>query len=159
MSANPSTSAAGAKWVWRAAGTPPPAPTASKPADHRPKAVIQAAVMASVGAFIFWKFPGHRLGSYLIWTLGSVVLVSGLFIPPVFKAIDRFFFAVLPKWVATGLNWLLLVPFFYLVFLPARVFLTLSGKDPMTRRVPTDLKSYWIPRKPVPDLAQYKKQH
>lgn len=156
MSASTDSTPASTKWVWTAVG---PQPAAPKPVDHRFKAVIQAAVMSSVGAFIYWKFPGHRLGSFVIWSLAAAFLVCGLFIPPAFKAIDRFFFAVLPMWVATGLNWLLLVPFFFLVFAPARLFLTLSGRDPMTRRVPTDLPTYWIPRKPVADPGQYKKQH
>ena len=95
----------------------------------------------------------------LTWSLAGVFLFCGLFIPAAYRRIDHFFFAVLPKWVASGLNWLLLVPFFFLVFVPARLIQVLTGNDPMARRVPTDLPTYWIPRKPVASLDQYKKQH
>lgn len=157
MSAAPQNPATSSKWVWKAVGAPPPAP--ARPPDLRHKAVIQFAVMLLVGGFIYWKFPGHRLGSYIIWSLAGVFLFCGLFIPAAYRRIDHFFFAVLPKWVASGLNWLLLVPFFFLVFVPARFIQLATGNDPMARRVPTDLPTYWIPRKPVASLDQYKKQH
>lgn len=127
--------------------------------DPRVKTLIQLVAMAAVGGLIYWRLPGHRAGAYVVWSLAVVFTICGFFIPPAHRAIDRFFFATLPRVVAAALNWLLLVPFFYLVFAPARFFLALSGRDPMTRRVPTDAKTYWIPRKPVPGPEQYKKQH
>lgn len=153
------TKTAGAqRWVWKAVGAPPPGLTAKAPSLLH-KALIQFAIMALVGGLIYWKFPGHRLGSYIIWSLACAFLFCGLFIPAAYRSIDRFFFAVLPKWVATALNWLLLVPFFFVIFVPARLIQLLTGNDPMTRKVPTDLPTYWIPRKPVASLDQYKKQH
>ena len=156
MSGTATNAALGTKWVWKAVGSPPPAP---KPSDLRGKSIIQAVIMSAVGGFIYWKFPGHRLGAYIVWSLAAGFLFCGLFIPAAYRAIDRFFFAVLPKAVAAGLTWLLLVPFFFLIFVPAHLIQKLTGQDPMTRRVPTDLPTYWIPRKPVPNVDQYKKQH
>ena len=156
MSTPAASSSAAPKWVWQAVGRPP---VPAKAMDPRAKAALQFVVMGAVGAFIRWKFPAHRAGAYVVWSLASVFLVCALAVPPAYKAIDRFFFALLPKWVASALNWMLLVPFFYLVFFPVRLAMGLTGNDPMTRRMPTDLPTYWCPRKPVADVGQYKKQH
>jgi hypothetical protein len=86
------------------------------------------------------------------------VLVGGWFLPPVFHAFERFGLW-LGKAIAVALNWGLLTPFFYLCFVPGRLLLKLKGVDPMDRRFPDDRSSFWIPRKPITDPAQYRKQH
>jgi hypothetical protein len=37
---------------------------------------------------------------------------------------------------------------FYLVFTPAGLVMRLSGKDPLRLRLESDMKSYWIQRRP-----------
>jgi hypothetical protein len=63
----------------------------------------------------------------------------------------------LGKAVGLALTWALLVPLFYLVFLPGRLILMATGRDPMCRRFPSAASSYWIPRRPV-QPADYKRQ-
>lgn len=58
-----------------------------------------------------------------------------------------------------GITFLLLVPFFYLVFVPGRLLLALSGRDPLNRRFPSDEPSYWVKRAPGISPAHYKKQY
>lgn len=142
------------KWRWSVLGEPP---VAKKPMSMRLKATIQAPLMALVG-YLIYMFFDHLAGPVIIWALAGVVLVGGWFVPPVFKAIERFGVG-LGKGVAVVLNWGLLTPFFYLCFVPGRLILKLRGRDPMERKFPDDAPSFWIPRKPVTDFSQYRKQH
>lgn len=144
------------KWTWTALGPQTPA-SKPKPMSIRTKALIQAPVMALVGSLLFFKW-GHVIGACFVWTLAILVLAGGLFHPPLFHAFEKFG-QKLAHWVGTGLTWALLLPFFYLCFVPGRFIMALRGRDPLTRKFPSDEPTYWIPRKPVPDLNQYKKQH
>lgn len=141
-------------WHWKMLGSPP---QPKKPMNIKVKALIQAPVMVLVGGLIYYFFD-HLTGPVIVWTLASMVLIGGLFAPPLFRAIEHFGMT-LGRWIAVGLNWGLLTPFFYLCFFPGRIILKLKGIDPMDRKFPDDKDSFWIPRKPVPDLAQYRKQH
>ncbi len=117
--------------------------------------LIQAFVPAVVGLlFLVLKRP---VASMVLCGVSAVVLISGLFIPPVFCRIEQFgrWFG---KWVGMIITWVLMVPVFYLVFLPGRLILKARGIDPMCRKFPTDLKTYWVPRKPVTNLDDYKRQ-
>ncbi len=141
-------------WPWRERMAATTAPVAS--AAPWKAALRQALIMALIGAAFAWF--GHRVMSYVVWTLALVVLVSGLFAPPVFAAIERFG-RWLGKWVGEGLTWGLLAPFFYLCFCPMRLGLILKRKDPLQRRLHTGDSSYWVERKPVADISQYRKQY
>lgn len=142
------------KWGWKAGGTPPPP---KKAMDIKVKAAIQAAVMTVV-AFLLYHFKHHVYLPVFLCGFAATVLISGLFVPPLFRTIDRFFAVTLARWIGTCLTYLLLVPFYYLIFAPAHWILNARGIDPMARAFPTKQPTYWIPRKPVA-TAQYKKQH
>ncbi len=120
------------------------------------RACIQVVVMLIIGGILTWA--EKTIMSYIVFSLAGIVLVCGLFIPPAFSAIERFGKA-LGHYVATGLTWILLVPFFYLCFVPARLIMHLRGKDPLTRACPTNNNTYWIKRKPVDNVNHYKRQH
>ena len=132
-------------------------PAPKRPLDIKVKAAVQAVVMTVV-AFLLFRFRHQVIVPRCIGAMAVVVLIGGLFIPPLFLAIDRFFSVTLVKIVGTGLTYLFLVPFYFLVFAPAHWILNAKHVDPMAREFPTKLPTYWIPRKPV-DVAQYKKQH
>jgi hypothetical protein len=140
-------------WPWRESATPdrPVKAGASKIA-----AILQALVMSAIGAGLFW-WLGHRIMGGVVWGLAAVVLLSGLFLPKVFAGIER-----VGKWlghvVGIGLTWGLLVPFYYLCFCPMRLGLILKRKDPLHRKLTADATTYWTPRKPIPDVGQYRKQ-
>jgi hypothetical protein len=142
------------KWKWSALGTPPPT---KSPMSIKTKALIQVPIMTLVGWIMFHYFH-HRVVPVIVWSLAGLVLVGGLFLPPLFHAFEKFG-AFLAKWVAIMLNWVLLVPFFYLCFVPGRLILKLQGIDPMDRTYPDPRPSLWIPRKPVASMEQYRKQH
>lgn len=116
---------------------------------------IQSLVPAGVGlVFFVLKKP---VTANVLWGISGLLLISGLFIPPVFNRIEQFgrWFG---QWAGIAITWGLMVPMFYLVFVPGRVLLKLRGIDPMCRKFPTDATTYWVPRKPVTDMEEYKRQ-
>jgi len=51
------------------------------------------------------------------------------------------------------------MPFYYLCFLPGKILLFVSGKDPLNLKFHSKVNTYWIPHKSAKDLEQYEKQH
>lgn len=126
-------------------------------AGRRIRTLLQCAVMVAIGLALWFKF-GRTTMAKVVFGLAGIVLVSGLFVPPAFLAIERFG-RMLGRGAAVGLTWLLLVPFYYLTFVPGNILLRLRGKDPLCRRFPTHDSSYWVARPPVENLDHYRKQH
>lgn len=116
---------------------------------------LQAVIPLIVGAVFHYK--GRPVAAGILYGVSSVMLVSGLFIPVLFHRIEKLGQA-LGRVVSTGITWILLVPLFYLVFVPGRLILKLRGLDPMCRQFPTDASTYWVPRKPVVNIDEYKRQ-
>ena len=145
-------------WPWPERLTQVQEPASDKPSVV--KVLIQSIVPAIVGLLFFhFQWGSHAdVISKVLWGIAAFVLVSGLFIPPFWRGIEKFghFLAWL---VGTTLTWGLLVPFFYLVFVPGRTVLKLKGKDPMQRAFPTEKETYWEPRPEVRSKEQYRKQH
>jgi len=129
----------------------------SKPESTVKRAIIQFILMLAVALLLLFYFKKDMPGKILLG-LAMFVLVCGLFVPSVFKAMERVVL-VLAKWMAMGVTWVLLVPFFYLFFVPARIIMTLRGKDPLNLKFNSKAATYWIPRKPVTIPDQYLKQH
>lgn len=141
-----------AVWRWRA----PASGGAAGPAKARARAAVQAAVAGAAGLVLLLVFH-HRVVGLVVLAIAVVVLASGLFIPRAFAAIERFGKG-LGKAVGTGLTWLLLVPFFYLCFVPARTLMALLKKDPLKLKFSPAAASYWTPRPPV-SAEQVRKQY
>jgi hypothetical protein len=140
-------------WPWQAAGSS----DGKKETGFFRRLVIQVAVMTGIG-WLFCCPLGHAVMGYIVWGAALIVLLSGLFFPPVFSGIERFGKRL--GWgAAVGLTWLLLVPFFYIVFVPIRLISRLKGNDPLCRKFPTNLPTYWIARPPVKNVEHYRKQH
>ena len=141
-------------WPWRKKASGEVVSHAKSPS--KVAVLVQSILMAAIGAFLFWKLGKHVMG-IIAWCLATVVLVSGFFIPRLFAAIERFG-KLLGKWVGIFLTWGLLAPFYYLCFSTMHLALKIRGKDPLQRQFPTREPTYWISRKPVADLSQYRKQ-
>ena len=107
------------------------------------KALKQAAVTLGAAA-VFFVLHWYRM-SIVAAVIAAVVCVSGTLIPPLFNLLDGLVTAT-TRIVGGFFTWLLLVPFFCLVFVPARLILMLKGKDPMTRKCPSAETTYWVPR-------------
>lgn len=151
MSRETEKAVAAVVWNWRGTGAAPRGAASGVAA-----ALKQAAVMGVVGAGLYFWLERRALG-VAVWGLAGVVLATGLFLPPAFAAIERF-----GRWLGKGvgvfLTWLLLVPFYYLCFGALRLAHALGGRDPLGRKFPSDEPTYWTPRKPIRDVAQYRKQ-
>jgi len=113
--------------------------------------------MCAVGLLLERVF-GHLLAARIVWSLACAVAVLGLISPNGFLSLEqglkRF-----GGWVGSGLTWVLLVPFFYLCFVPSRIWLGITGKDPLRRTYDSTAESYWEPRSFVKNAGHYKKQY
>jgi hypothetical protein len=110
-----------------------------------------------VALLLYHKFHKPIIATVVI-TISSLVVIGGLAIPPLYAAIKRFG-VFLGKFLGGLVTWVLLLPFFYTCFTIGRLVVVLSKKDPMERTFDASLSTYWTPRKPVPDLDQYRKQY
>lgn len=140
-------------WRWKETGPPPAAKSHSKPAL---RAVIQAAIVAGLGSLFLWR--GHKGMAIFLISMGAFLFVSGLFIPWLFLAVEKFG-KKLGRWAGGALTWLLLMPTFFILFFPGRLILWLTRRDPMRRRFPSREETYWVPRRPVEKIEQYTRQY
>lgn len=105
------------------------------------RAVVQALVSGIVAAILAVVFQ-RRLAGAVVAAIGGVVLLCGLFFPAVFFALEH-----LGRKLGTGVallvTWCVLVPFFYLCFVPGRLLLAFLGKDPLDRGMNASVTSYW----------------
>ena len=146
----------GTVWPWSADRDGPPA----SPGMSARKKVLITTPIAYLIAFLIYQFTPthHTIGPIIVVVIATAIAFCGFFIPPAYAAIERFFFAFGAK-VAGVMTWILLVPVFYLVFLPARVILSLKRSDPMKRACPTDEATYWTTRPPIERENYYRSQH
>lgn len=120
-----------------------------------PRVLLQTLIPAVVA---FWMaHRGHAVPASIIGAIAGFVLVSGLCIPTLFARWEAFGRAF-GRGVGVAVTWICLVPVFYLVFVPGRLILVILRKDPMGRVFPTHAPTYWVPRAPVKDVAEYRRQ-
>ena len=123
---------------------------------RRRRAALQALVPAAVAAFCFRS--GRIVLAVACSAIAVLLFVSGFFLPSVFERIERLGRA-LGQGAGILISWICLVPVFYIVFGAGRLFLWISGRDPMRRKFPTQDRSYWVVRKPVADPRDYLRQY
>lgn len=151
MSESAQQSAAETMWRWKDSGTAQPPPK-----SHLTMTLIQTAVSCGLATFlVFYKH--HIIAGSILYGIGALLFIAGLFVPTLHAAITRFGLW-LGRVVGVGMTWLLLVPFYYLFFTTARLFLLLSGKDPLTRRWDASAKTYWNDRKQPSDDKHFLRQ-
>jgi len=121
------------------------------------QACIGLAIGFSVAAFLFFK-KDHTLLALLIASISTSIATCAFFIPSAHHAIQKSF-AWLAHWVGQILAYILLVPLFYLFFVPSRIVRGLLGKDPLHLKLKRagEETTYWEPREKV-ELSQYRRQ-
>ncbi len=139
-------------WPWRDSN----GGKLSENAELRRRSTSQTAIVVCVAAVLVFGFHLRVMPAVLL-CVATFLFVSARVFPPVFRLIDRGV-TLLAVAVGSGLAWLLLAPFFYLCFLPARLILMLKGYDPLHRKCPSDEETYWTPRPPV-GPGYYEKQY
>jgi len=116
---------------------------------------IGLAVGGSVAALFF--VYGHYVMMAVVLAISLGIFCCALFFPKAYHGIQvglqKFSFVV-----GQVLTWLLLTPFFYLVFSFGRLVQKIFHRDPMTREWQPDRESYWVDRPEVTDPNQYRRQ-
>ena len=151
MEANPETqeSVRRAVWPWDA---PPPAASAR----HRWRLpTIRLAVLLGI-ALLLAGLGRPRFALFLA-SLGVLLFAATVASPAARRFMDRAL-GLLGSGTGTALTWLVLAPFFYLCFLPARLILLATGKDPMHRQFPAPAPTLWRPRPASPAENRYHRQ-
>jgi len=117
-------------------------------AGLRRAAVVQAVVMGAIAALLIHVWH-HLLTGRIIAALATAILFLGLTAPRAYRPL-RDFGQLLGRGVGTVLVHVLLVPFFFLFFVPAALLLRVLGRDPLHRRFRDSRWTYWISRQPRP---------
>jgi hypothetical protein len=142
-------------WNWRAAEDPLLHRVAER-AELRRRALLQGSVMVAVGALVFFLL-GHRIVGLAVWGLAVLILGLGLAAPAAYRPLNRFG-EWLGRTVGALLTYLMLVPLFYLVFLPVSAFLRMKGHDPLSRSRRDPNQTCWIPRRRPVSADAYVRQ-
>jgi hypothetical protein len=121
----------------------------------RREAAVQVAIMWGVALLLFLFVS--RVMAGVVAGVSLIVLTTGLWFPKAFRAIRKGLLTF-GAWVGGALTWLLMVPFFYLAFVPARLVLLLKGKDPLTRAFPSPGGTMWVKHAPPCSAEQYERQ-
>ena len=140
-----------AVWRWRETAEP----AAASHRNVKGRGFLQALIPAAVAGVFFYRH--HPVPGTILAALAGLLLTAAYLAPSAFLAFEKGG-RKFGEWVAIGVTWLLLVPFYYLCFVPGRIAILLTGKDPLTRRFPSPAATLWVPRPPVKDPAQYRKQ-
>jgi len=141
-------------WRWRETAASPAAET---PELRRKRALVESTIGGSVGLLLLLVFRKPLMAA-VVFTISALVLTGGLFVPPIYHGFKK-----AGQWLAAGvghgLTWLLLAPFFFIVFGIGRLVLVLSGRDPLCRRCSPDEPTYWVPHRRPPGADPYRRQY
>lgn len=108
-----------------------------------------------LGAVSRWR--GHELPPRVLWTLGSLLIVSGLVAPAMLAPVQRAWMAA-AEVMANFNTRVILGLLFYVVFTPIGFVMRLV-RDPLARSMRDRERSQWIRRKLEPvDRARYEQQ-
>lgn len=101
---------------------------------------------------------GHTVMTRILLGLAVFFLLLATLAPRGYAATEMFFkrFA---HGVGAALTHVLLLPFYWLCFVPARIILRIRGKDPLHRTFPAPEDSCWRDHPPPRDAASYRRQY
>lgn len=111
------------------------------------------AAMFYVGVWFF----DSKLAAYIIAGITTSVFLLSFVSMPAYTAINGVIFKVAAL-AGTAVTWLLLVPFYYLVFPIGRLGAKLQGKDSLRRAYPYQGESAWVDRPTVENSDYYESQ-
>ncbi len=131
--------AALAIWNWRDPRPQrSPAPAASR---VRVRGSIQAAIVAAIGGLLLWL--GLRSVAFVMWGAATIVFLAALASPGgVYAFLDGMARAIGTR-IGRALTWLLLVPLFYLFFLPFGLLFRRGRRDRLKRYFDSEAPTYW----------------
>ena len=137
----PNAQASSVAWSWRDRAAKADATRAREAASNRTKGLIGGAIGLAVAALLYFVFHKVRTAE-VIAAVAILIALTALASPlGAYKALsrwlDRFAHAV-----GSAVTWVLMTVLFYLVFLPAGLFL--RRKLAVTRGADKRLPTYWI---------------
>ena len=143
-------------WNWRQ----PRAEAASRESPQRARVLgaIQALAVAAIGALIlaYWS----QTIATVAFSLSGVILASALISPTGLYAGLRRGLAALGKLTGRAMTWILMVPMFYLIFLPFGLLFRRGRRDRLKRYFDPDAASYWEPHEgPTASSPHYDRQY
>ena len=112
--------------------------------------------MLGIAALLYFLLH-HLMIARVVASLGGLFLILAVVAPRAYRPFHRFG-QWLGRAVGVLLTYVLLVPFYYLFFLPVALLLRLQKRDPMHRRPRAVGLTYWIPRRLVSTPESYRRQ-
>jgi hypothetical protein len=113
-------------------------------------------IMGAIAGIFLWF--GHVVMPLIILGLATLFVLLAVLVPAAYVRKEAFFVRF-AHGCGVGLTYLLLLPFYWICFVPARVILRLRGKDPMRRAFPAPDASCWHARAPSRGKAFYRRQY
>ena len=126
------------------------------PGRVRLRGGLQALAGVGVGVVLF-LFVSPTMGR-IVMAIGSFVLLSALVSPTVVYAGIEKLFDSLGHLLGRGMTWLLMVPLFYLFFLPFGLLFRRGRRDRLRRYSERDATTYWE-RREGPTAASHSREH
>ncbi|MCK5528898.1 MAG: hypothetical protein KAI74_04385 [Kiritimatiellae bacterium] len=142
-------------WPWKKAAVVVKQDVATRPEPQ--KVLLDLLVPIAVGV-MFLIFSERRLIPLVAFSMATLIMVSGFFVPSLYYAIKRMVHKIIAG-VGIGATWILLVPFFYVFFTIGHMSQIVFGRDPMNRACPSDAETYWIKHAAKDDLSSYSRQY
>jgi len=139
----PRAQASSVAWNWRDRAANAQAALAREESANRTKGLLGGAVGLAVAALLHFVF--HRTVAAEVVALIAVAIAQLAIFSPLglykglTRALDRFAHAV-----GATVTWVLMTVLFYLVFLPAGLFLRARGRLHVSRGADRSLGTYWI---------------
>jgi len=116
------------------------------------------AIPAAAISLALWFGYGARPAAFAVGGVAGAILLCGAFIPPWYRAIERFQ-ASLGRAVGLAITWILLGAVFVACFVPGRLVLLARCRDPLRRKAFLSGESAWIARETGFDPARYERHY
>ena len=127
-------------WDWRRGGDES---TPRSYARERRRGALQAVAGAFMGGIFLWL--GWTLPARIVLSVAGLILFCSLVSPGgLYATLERFMGAVAMR-LGAGLMWTLMLPVFYLFFMPFGLLFRRGRRDRLKRFFDADAPSYWEP--------------
>ncbi|MEO2167488.1 MAG: hypothetical protein ABGY42_05090 [bacterium] len=127
-------------WQWQAKAEAAESPSWRR---ARIRGAFQASAGAIAGSIMLWF--GLTLMARGVFTLATILLLSSLLSPGgAYAFLERLFAAIAGR-MGDGLMWLLMVPTYYLFFMPFGQLFRRGRNDRLKRFLQPDADTYWEP--------------
>lgn len=120
--------------------------TSVRMGSERNFGLVFAAVFLLIG---LWPVTGGAAPRWILLSLAVVFIALAMFAPQSLRLPNRLWFK-LGLLLGAVMAPVAMAVVFLLIFIPIGLAMRASGKDPLSRKVDPNKKSYWIPRTDQP---------